>query len=206
MLSEGRRGRLKDTSKTDRASPRRHGDDPSRAGQSAVSRDDAPLILTLHHHTLNTLESWSVWVWRAVSWNQGFFRRLPLLIWTGLNCFDCRMKWSVTRGPGDIGHWSPVSPGTGTIQGSRGEGHFPLIPRDPHRIFPPIKFTLSRHLTDHYHNGGEKNKITTCLGSPSFQFILMNNAFEHNCFNKKSTIIKIYLHSISSSTRLLLLI
>lgn len=60
MLSEGRRGRLKDTSKTDRASPRRHDDDPSRAGQSAVSRDDAPLILTLHH-TLNTLESiWSV--------------------------------------------------------------------------------------------------------------------------------------------------
>ena len=56
MLSEGRRGRLKDTTKTDRASPRPGDDDPSRSGQSAVSRDDAPLILTLHH-TLNTLKS-----------------------------------------------------------------------------------------------------------------------------------------------------
>ena len=131
----GRRGRLKDTSKTDRASPRPGDDDPSRAGQSAVSGDDAPLILTLHHHTLNTLESWSVWVWRAVSWNQGFFRRLPLLIWTGLNCFDCRMKWSVTRGPGDIGHWSPVSPGTGTIQGHEA--------RDTFHWFPGIRTEFS---------------------------------------------------------------
>lgn len=153
MLSEGRRGRLKDTSKTDRASPRRHDDDPSRAGQSAVSRDDAPLILTLHH-TLNTLESiWSVWVWRAVSWNQGVFRRLPLLIWTGLNCFDCRMKWSVTRGPGDSGHWSPVSPGTGTIQGSRGgrgtlstdsPGSAQNFPSDKVYIEPPLNWSLSQ--------------------------------------------------------------
>ena len=56
MLSEKRRGRLKDTSNTDSETRRRGDDDPSRAGQSAVSRDDAPLILTLHH-TLNTLES-----------------------------------------------------------------------------------------------------------------------------------------------------
>lgn len=81
------------------------------------------------------------------------FRRLPLLIWTGLNCFDCRMKWSVTRGPGDSGHWSPVSPGTGTIQGSRGgrgtlstdsPGSAQNFPSDKVYIEPPLNWSLSQ--------------------------------------------------------------
>ena len=72
-----------------------------------------------------------------------------LLIWTGLNCFDCRMKWSVTRGPGDTGHWCLLGPGQcrvtrlGTLStDSRGsQQNFPF---DKVYIEPPLNWSLSQ--------------------------------------------------------------